>query len=87
MYNRLPVIVSNSGGLPESVDHLQNGMVHDINDIHGFLKSIIWLADNPKIRKIFGESGRNKCEKYFSESIWKKNLSFILNSVLDLQTN
>ena len=87
MYNRLPVIVSNSGGLPESVDHLQNGMIHDINDIHGFLKSIIWLADSPKIRKIFGESGRNKCEKYFSESIWNKNLSFILNSVLDLQNN
>lgn len=82
MQSKLPVVVSNVGGLPESVDHGVNGFVHDLDDFYGFVNSILLLASNKKLRIDFGIEGKKKCDDMFSKSKWEKNLSEFLSIVI-----
>ena len=81
MYYSLPVVTSFVGGLPESVDNLVTGILHDVVDVEGFTKTILWLAENRAIREKFGIAGKKKCNKMFTKEVWESELTKYVENV------
>ena len=61
----LPVIATNSGGIPEIVENGKTGIILEKNDITGISSAMCKLADNDDLRKQMGQKGRKRIEKYF----------------------
>jgi glycosyltransferase involved in cell wall biosynthesis len=54
---RLPVIASNTGGLPELVLNGQNGILFPVKDSEKLCAALEELLDNSDLRKTMGEAG------------------------------
>jgi len=66
----IPVIASNTGGLPEVVLHNKTGFLVPPKDHRSLAAAIAELIENPSLRKKFGEEGR----KFVSRSYdWVEN--------------
>ena len=55
----LPVIVSDSGGPKELVEHKSNGLITKSHDVDDFTRAIRALVTDSALRKRMGESARN----------------------------
>ena len=75
-----PVIVTRSGGLPELVEHGQQGFVVERRDVKGIADAIIKLLNDPGLAEGMGKSGRRRVEKYFSIDRQAKLLELCLLS-------
>ncbi len=62
----IPVIASNSGGVPEVVKHGECGYLADVGDIETMSKYAIELSNDCQKRDEMGAKGRQIAEKYFS---------------------
>ena len=75
----IPVIASNSGGLPEAIENKVEGFVVPLLkeniDIKGFCDAIGVLCDNDTMRLNMGRSARQKAERLFSNNITEKKVS------------
>jgi len=67
----LPVIASMYGGIPEIVTHGETGLLVNPEDVEGFGKAIVFLAENENLRAEMGLRGRKKAEAQFD---WKLTL-------------
>ena len=70
----IPCVVSNSGGLPESVINEETGYVVEPNDVDAMVEKILNLLENENLRKSMGEAGREHCLKNFSHKRWIKEM-------------
>ena len=65
----IPVIASNSGGLPEAVENEVEGfvvpLVNGKIDVDGFCKGINILCNNDELRLKMGKKARQKAERLF----------------------
>jgi glycosyltransferase involved in cell wall biosynthesis len=61
-----PLVVSDSGGNKEIVHHNKSGFIVSENNKQEFVKHIIYLYNNPKIRDQMGLEGRRILEEEFS---------------------
>ncbi len=61
-----PVIVTDTGGLREIVDHEQNGLVVPVRDSAAIAASVQRLLDNPDLAKRLVEQGRRSVAERFS---------------------
>ena len=66
MYYGKPLIASNIGGIPESVNHGVNGFLVPPNDPKKTANAILELVNNPGLRYHMGKKGREEFEKKFS---------------------
>jgi L-malate glycosyltransferase len=66
MYCGIPVVASNSGGIPEVVEDGVCGFLHPFGDINAFVNSISLLIINKPLRLIFGANGRDHVRKKFT---------------------
>lgn len=64
----LPVIGANSRALPEYIGS-GNGFLVEPEDYSGLAKKIIYLLRKPKLRKKFGENGRNFAAQFSAPAI------------------
>ncbi|MDC3175461.1 glycosyltransferase family 4 protein [Candidatus Pelagibacter sp.] len=75
----VPVIASNSGGLPEAIENGAEGFVVPLKngniDVDEFCECINHLCDNDKTRLDMGKNGRIKAEQLFSNNITEKKVS------------
>jgi glycosyltransferase involved in cell wall biosynthesis len=75
----IPVVVSNSGGLPEAVTNNVEGIVVPLVDgqinINSFYESINIMCDNDIMRFNMGKRARLKAELLFCNSITEKKVS------------
>ena len=62
----IPVIASNSGGVPEVVKHGECGYLADVGDIETMSKYAIELSNDCQKRDEMGAKGRQIAEKHFS---------------------
>ena len=58
MLSSLPVIASNSGALPEFVEHGTNGLLVELNDEQALADAISSLAQDSPLRNSLGQSAR-----------------------------
>ena len=49
MASGVPVIASNQGGIPEVIQHGQNGFLHEVGDVDGMAASAISLLENKEL--------------------------------------
>ena len=59
-----PVVVSNSGALPEVVENERNGFVVK-NTTHAFTQKILFLLQNERMAELFGKSGAVRAKTIF----------------------
>jgi glycosyltransferase involved in cell wall biosynthesis len=67
----LPVIASNIGGIPEVVVDGETGLLVNAEDVSGFSKAMIMLAENDDLRKKLGFKARRRAESHFD---WKDSI-------------
>ena len=60
-----PVICSKMGGMPELVDHEENGLHFEAGDVQELAARIASLWENPKRAIAFGQAARAKAENEF----------------------
>lgn len=65
----LPCVVSDIGGLPESVLDGENGYVVPSDDVDSFVTLIIKILDDQQLREKMGASGRLRIQEFFTEEI------------------
>ncbi len=68
MAMKLPVVSTTVTGVPELVDHEQNGLLVTPGDELALARAIQTLASDPFLRVQFGENGRQKIEARFDTS-------------------
>jgi glycosyltransferase involved in cell wall biosynthesis len=61
----LPVIATRFGGIPEIVIHGETGLLVDPENVEGFGKAIVLLAENVDLRLQMGCRGRMRAEANF----------------------
>jgi len=64
MHFGVPVVASNTGGIPEIVEHGANGLLVPPNDVAGFAQAILRLENDRQIRARMGECGRRMAAAY-----------------------
>jgi glycosyltransferase involved in cell wall biosynthesis len=70
----LPCVVSNAGGLPESVIDGKTGYVIDPYDMDTMVEKILNLMENENLRKSMGEAGKEQYKTKFSQERWIKEM-------------
>lgn len=66
MAMRLPVVSTDVSGIPELVDHMQNGLLVPEKDVTALASAMEILLSRPELRARFGENGRSKVMRQFT---------------------
>ncbi|MCS7124306.1 MAG: glycosyltransferase family 4 protein [Candidatus Bathyarchaeota archaeon] len=78
----LPVVATNVGGIPEVVNHGENGLLVKSQDLQGLVEGILYLLENPDFAHEMGLSGRKTVEKNFSWQKVARQVLEVYNEVL-----
>ena len=73
----LPCVVSNRGGLPESVEDGVTGFVID-PDVEEACGKLLYLINNKLVAKRMGMAGYAKCQRSFSLAGWEQQMDRLL---------
>jgi glycosyltransferase involved in cell wall biosynthesis len=71
----LPSVVSDAGGLPESVKDGKNGYVVKADDTLAFAKKLVQLIDDLQRRKEMGRRGKEIFDEKFNKIFWMKDMN------------
>jgi glycosyltransferase involved in cell wall biosynthesis len=80
--NNVPVICSNSGGLPEIIHNGVNGIIYDVNDVDGLGKSLLKLYKNHDLLNIMKHNARKSVEEMIDEDANIIKYENVINSLL-----
>ena len=67
MASGVPVVASNSGGIPEVVKHGVTGFLHPVKDVAAMTESALKLLSDPDLHQRFAQAARERAETAFSE--------------------
>lgn len=79
MSYQIPCIVSDRGGLPESVEHGVTGYVVNINDTKEASNRILYLINNSQEAERMGVNGYKNYAVKFSYISWEREMTCLLN--------
>jgi glycosyltransferase involved in cell wall biosynthesis len=68
MASEMPVIASNSGGIPEVVTHGEVGYLTEVGDVDAMTAYAIELGLSEELRARMGRAGRARAETVFPAS-------------------
>ena len=74
MYYGIPCVVSNNGGLKESVEDNKNGFVVPVTDVTASIEKLQLLLHSDSLCKEMGGHGNEIYEKKFTRIIWETNM-------------
>jgi glycosyltransferase involved in cell wall biosynthesis len=77
-----PMIVTNSGGMPEVIQDGINGYIIPIRDYEALATKIMTLLDDARLRERIGATGRKIVELRFTKEIMADNNLKVYNRVL-----
>ncbi|MBL7130576.1 MAG: glycosyltransferase family 4 protein [Candidatus Omnitrophica bacterium] len=81
MASAKPMIVTNSGGMPEIIRDGINGYVVPVKDFEALASRIIQLLNDDKLRDRFGHTGREMIEQNFTTRIVTRNTLNVYNNM------
>lgn len=64
----LPVVSTAVGGIPEMIQHEQNGFLADAGDNSALARSLVRLAQMPSLRQKIGNAGLKTAQRQFSQT-------------------
>ncbi len=76
-----PVLATNSGGIPELVEHRTDGFLVPPKDPAAIAEAIKYLADNPTLTEQFVTAGRSKVVQRFNSSLSANTLRHMLEEM------
>jgi colanic acid/amylovoran biosynthesis glycosyltransferase len=74
---KLPVIVSNVGGMKEGIVDNKTGFVVKENDINGFVEKLEFLINNSNKKEAMGEAARAFVVKNYDSTILGEQLLYL----------
>ena len=74
MYHSLPCVVSNAGGLPESIEDGYNGLLVDPLNVDEHCAALMKLIADPQLRLNYGNNAFKKYEDLFSYKKFKAEM-------------
>jgi len=74
MRNGIPSVVSNAGGLPESIENGKNGFVANIEDVETMSQCLLSLVHSASLRESMGAECIKKYSASFSRAAWEKKI-------------
>jgi len=60
----LPAVASDTGGIPEAVEHEVSGLLHKPGDHRGLARSLIRVLDEPGLREALVKGGRQRAREF-----------------------
>lgn len=66
MAMQVPVIATDISGIPELIDHMENGLLVPEQDAVALREAMQLVLPQPELRKRFGENGRAKVMRRFT---------------------
>ena len=66
MHAGMPVIGTNSGGVPEIIEHGETGLLFEFGDAAGMAKCILDLKNDEEKRNTFANLGQQKAQRLFT---------------------
>lgn len=81
MAHGLPVVASNSGGIPESIVEGWSGFTSQHSDVDGFVRNILYLLRNIKIALQIGSNGRMRAMEMFNSATQEKKILELYRNV------
>lgn len=82
MAHGLPCVVSNVGGLPESVVNGETGFVCTQDDVNSYVSKIIRLLKDDELRENFGHRGKLRYSDLFSEEVHYAKMMHLYHDLL-----
>lgn len=82
MASARPMIVTNSGGMPEIIRDGINGYVVPVRDFEVLASRIIHLLSDDNLRERFGYTGREMVEQSFTARIIARNTLHVYTNIL-----
>jgi glycosyltransferase involved in cell wall biosynthesis len=76
-----PVLATNSGGVPELIEHGVDGFLVPPNDPSALAGAIWYLANNPTLTEQFSRTGRSKVVQSFNSNLSAVTLSRLLEEI------
>lgn len=77
-----PCVVTQVGGLVESVLHNKTGYNFPNNDFVTAKEYLVRLINEPKLRKAYGEEGLRRFESHFTHKIWQERMDDLFNQII-----
>ena len=68
----LPVVASDTGGIPDLVVHGKTGFLFPPGDERALADSIVRLIEDPDLAKRMGDAGRERCHRFSLQSMLDK---------------
>ena len=65
MHAGVAVIGTNSGGVPEIIEHGKTGLMFEFGDVNELCEHIVQMKNNPEQRKTFANAGQEKAKRLF----------------------
>ena len=78
----LPCVASNTGGIPEIIEHQRTGLLVERGDTSGLAEALRGLGDEPAAREQFGRLGRERAERLFDWSVPAARLEAVYQRAL-----
>jgi glycosyltransferase involved in cell wall biosynthesis len=82
MAHALPCVVSNVGGMQESIEDGKEGFVMEPMDVGGYVGALSRLIENPEMIKAMGMNARVKYEALFTKDRWSAAMDATLREIL-----
>jgi glycosyltransferase involved in cell wall biosynthesis len=74
----MPVVSTNHGGIPDAVQHEEQGLLIEEGDVVGMAYSMCRLLENPRESEAMGMSGRAKIERFYTLKQYIDSLENVL---------
>ena len=81
----LPLVGSNLGGIPEVIEHQQNGFLVRPGDAAGLAAAIGRLIENPDLRERMGRASREIYEKRFPPGMMLRKIEDLYDRLLKVK--
>lgn len=78
----LPIVASNTGGVPEIVENKYNGLLVPPGDISAFVKSIKLLINSSELRLFFSKNSKKRIYRTFSNIVIEKQIDEIYSKLI-----
>ena len=78
-----PCIAFKIGGMPDMIEHQQNGYLAEPYKIEDFSRGVAWVLENDERHQKLSYRAREKAEQEFSSKILASRYSSLFNEILD----
>lgn len=81
----LPIVASNTGGIPEMVLHQHNGLLFETGDRQDLLEKLDWALTHPTTMTQMAEVGKVEVQKFSETKMLEDTLKVLENQALTRQ--